>query len=185
MFSYAGHMPFDPELLGVLGSLILVIGAAWPVQTSGHPALSRKNQLFAVGNVCMFGYGLSNYFLGGSIFFILLQVLVLTSTVLMILNTDDVLDASILACVGAAMAVYGLFLFRDYTTVVFVVGLVTLGVGFALNMASMWRQVALAAGSVLIAWFSYTVNDPIFLWLNVFFALFSGFHAYKLHLSNR
>ncbi len=174
-------MPFDPELFGVLGALILVIGAAWPVKTTGHPILSRKNQLFAAGNVCMFAYAISHYFLGGSVFFILLQVLIMTSTVLMLLDTNDVLDASILAGVGSAMAMYGLLLFRDYTTAIFTLGLVTLGVGFALNMASMWRQVALAGGSVLIAWFSFLVSDDIFLWLNVFFAIFSGYHAYILH----
>lgn len=172
----------NPEFFGVLGSLILVIGAAWPVQTTGHPALSRKNQVFAVGNVIMFAYAVSHYFLGGSIFFILLQVLIMTSTVLMLLDTDDVLDASILAGVGSAVAVYGLYLFRDYTTAIFIVGLVTLGIGFALNMASVWRQVALAAGSILVAWFSFLVDDQIFLWLNIIFALFSAFHAYKMQM---
>lgn len=171
----------NPIVFGVLGSGILVIGAAWPIVTTGHPARSHKNQLFAVGNLLMFFYAISHYLAGGSIFFILLQVLIATSTVLMLLNTNDALDASILACVGSAVTVYGFYLFRDYTTFIFIIGLVILGVGFALNMANVWRQVALAVGSVLIAWFSFLANDPVFLWLNIIFAVFSAYNGYLLH----
>ncbi len=169
-----------PELIGIIGSIILVIGAAWPVKTTGHPALSTKNQLFAVGNMCMFTHSIVNYFNGGEVFFVLLQILIAVSTVLMLLNTNDTFDATLLSFAGACLVTYSFFLFRDYTTIIFVLGLVTLGTGFAFNMKSIWRQVALAIGSVLIAVFSFLVRDPIFLWLNVFFAVFSFYHAWRL-----
>lgn len=171
----------DPAFFGVLGSLVLVIGAAWPVKASGHPARSTKNQLFAAGNVCMFMYSALNYLQGGSIFFILLQVLIGVSTVLMLLNTNDLFDACVLAGIGSMLVVYSIFLFRDPTTILFVLGLCILGVGYAMNMASYKRQVALAVGSAFIAWFSYLEGEIIFLWLNIFFAGFSTYYAWQMH----
>ena len=176
-------MPHHHIIVGTIGLLILAIGAAWPVERTTEPMLSRKNIFFAIGNIFMFGYSLMNYFEGGSIFFILLQTLIIVSTILMFLKTDDKLDAAILACIGAALTTYALFLFQDFTTVIFVLGLVILGIGFAFDMLSMWRQVALTAGSVLIAIFSLIEGNQIFLWLNVVFAAFSGFHALRMKMA--
>lgn len=128
----------------------------------------------------MFGYAVLNYFEGGSFFFILLQILIAVSTVLMLFDTNDTFDTVLLSFAGAGLITYSLFLFQDYSTIIFVVGLVTLGVGFAFNMLSIWRQVLLAVGSVLIAIFSFVQGDQIFLWLNVFFAGFSMWHAWRM-----
>lgn len=130
----------------------------------------------------MFIYALHNYFNGGEIFFIFLQILIAVSTVLMMLNTNDVFDATIISFAGAGLVTYSFFLFQDYTTLIFVVGLVLLAIGYAFRMMSMWRQVLLAVGSMLIAIFSYHVHDQIFLWLNVFFAGFSFYYAYKIRM---
>ncbi len=171
----------DPLFLtGILGSIILIIGAAWPVAMTGHPAMSRKNQLFAVGNVCMFAYAILRYFDGGSFFFILLQILVALSTVLMLLDTKDRNDTAVIAAGGCALIVYSLYLFQGIQTIIFVAGLSTLGMGFAMNMATVRRQVALMTGSVLIAWFSAVVGDTVFLWLNIIFALLCVWQIQRL-----
>lgn len=131
----------------------------------------------------MFSYALLNYVDGGSIFFILLQILIGVSTVVMLLNRNDTTGAMVIAFCGGALVVYALYLFRDASTLLFVIGLCTLGVGYALNMANIWRQVVLTLGSLLIAWYSLIEGDQIFLWLNVFFALFSGYYAWKENIS--
>ncbi len=41
------------------------------------------------------------------------------------------------------------------------------------------REFALFAGSALIAFFSYLTATWVFFWLNVFFALFSGYYLLK------
>lgn len=168
------------QIVGIVGSLILVLGAAWPDIRVPHPAQSFKNQLFTVGNACMFAYSYLNFLDGGEIFFIFLQVLIAVSTVLMLLNTSDRVDAPILALFGGFLAVWSLSLFQGYSTLLFVIGLVIVGIGFALKMATVRRYVALGVGSAIIAYFSYLVADWIFVWLNVFFALFSLYHARKL-----
>lgn len=174
-----------PFIVGFIGSIILVLGAAWPVALSGHPAHSRKNQLFFLGNVFMSAYAIMNYFEGGSFFFILLQCLIAISTILMMLNTDDRIDTPIIVAAGVALVVYALYLSHGVETLIFVVGLCLLGLGFSMNMGTVKQQIALAAGSVLIALFSFIASDPIFLWLNIFFALFSGYHAWKIKTAQK
>ncbi|MAE68303.1 MAG: hypothetical protein QF793_01965 [Candidatus Peribacteraceae bacterium] len=178
-------MTIDPFLIGLIGSIILVTGAAWPALKVKHPVLSRKNQLFAVGNACMFAYAILQYFGGGSFFFILEQILIAVSTVLMLLNTKDRIVAPVIALVGSGLIVYSLYLFQGMETVILIVGLTGLGIGFAMNPGSQRRQIALGIGSALIAYFSYLVKDPIFLWLNTFFAIFSFYHAWRLKSASK
>lgn len=128
----------------------------------------------------MFTYAVSQYLQGGSFFFVLLQVLIATSTVLMLANTNDTFDTILLSAAGVGLSGYALHLFHGTDTIIFVVGLCMVGVGFAMQMASVARQVVLALGSVCIALFSYMEGDAIFLLLNVFFALFSGWHACRM-----
>ncbi len=172
-------------IIGLLGSAILVFGSALQDRKTAHPVLSRKNQLFAVGNACMFVYAVMGYFAGGALLFILLQILIAVSTVLMLLDTDDRFDAPFIACAAAALIVYALVISSGMQTLVFVVGLAVLGIGFALNTATVRRNEALCVGSLCIAWFSYLVQDQIFLWLNVFFAAFSLLNAWKLKTAAR
>ena len=167
-------------LSGIIGSIILVIGAALPPIKVSHPAKLPKNWFFAAGNVSMFSYSYLNYLAGGSIFFVFLQILIAVSTVLMMLDTDDKIDAPILGIAGAGLVIWSFTLFEGYMTVVFVAGLVTLGVGFAMNIGTIRRNLALAIGSAVIAVFSYIMGDWVFFFLNVFFTAFSIYHVYKL-----
>lgn len=173
-------MAIDPFPIGLLGSAILIIGSAWPVRRVSHPAKSTKNWLFLVGSACMFAYSILNYLEGGLIFFILLQILIAITTVLMMLNTPDRFDVPFISIVATTLAVYALYLFEGVQTLFFVIGLSVLGIGFALNTGTCKRNMALGVGSAVISGFSYMESDWIFFGLNFFFAAFSFWNAWKL-----
>ncbi|MDP7454128.1 MAG: hypothetical protein QF809_01125 [Candidatus Peribacteraceae bacterium] len=167
-------------IVGIIGSLILVSGAAYPIEKVSHPAKSVKNWLFAIGGLCMLGYAILNYIAGGTIFFVILQIFINSTSLLMMLNTSDKFDAPFIAVMGLVMIGWSLMLFEGYNTVFFVIGLSGIGLGYALDMGTVKRSAALTLGSALIALFSYIAGDWIFFWLNVFFALFSGYYVFKL-----
>lgn len=168
-------------LIGLLGSLVLITGAAWPeAKTSRHPTKSIKNWLFALGGgVILLIYSLLNYRAGGPVFFVFLQILVAISSVLMMLDTDDRIDVAIISSSGMGLIIWSLFLFEGYTTIFFIFGLAGIGLGYAFQMGTLRRNLALTAASILIAAFSFIEASWIFFWLNVFFALFSAYYLYK------
>lgn len=127
----------------------------------------------------MFTYAILRYLEGGHVFFVLLQALVIVSTVLMLLNTDDRFNSTILTMIGLFLVGWAIRLFPEALTTLFVTGLVILGIGFALNMGTLRRNLALGTGSALIAVFSFLHEDWVFVLLNVFFALFSYGHAFS------
>ena len=172
-------------LTGLLGSLILITGAAWPDTKTSHPARSLKNWLFAIGGFVMLIYALLNYQNGGPIFFVILQLLVNISSVFMMLNTSDKIDVPIIGLSGTALIVWSLYLFEGYNTVFFIIGLSGIGIGYVLDAGSLKRSAALTIGSTLIALFSYIEHSWIFFWLNVFFALFSVYGGWKLQQSTK
>lgn len=161
-------------VIGILGGLVLVAGAAMPSHPVANPLYSRKNWLFAIGGFLMFAYALLGYVSGGPIFFVILQILVNVSSILMMLRTSDRFDTAILGITGVAMVAWSLSLFEGYRTVVFILGLCGIGLGYAFEPGSVRRVVSLLLGSVLIAVFSYLEASWIFFWLNVFFAVFSA-----------
>lgn len=167
-------------LIGLIGSLVLVTGAAWPKnESAAHPAKSIKNWLFAVGGLLMLAYAILGYMSGGPVFFVFLEVLVVVACFLMMLNTPDSFDTPVISIVGLGFIVWSLSLFEGYNTVFFILGLTGIGLGYAFQMGTLRRDVALTAGSALIALFSYVEQSWIFFWLNVFFALFSGYYLIK------
>jgi len=169
-----------PFLTGLIGSLICVMGAAWPEpKIAIHPVKSTKNWLLAIGGLAMLTYAILNYLQGGPIFFAILQTLVVIASILMLLDTPDKVDIPVITTGGLILIVWSLMLFDGYQTVIFVLGLCGIGLGYALKMGSLKRIVALTLGSALIAIFSYLGSDWIFFWLNVFFAIFSGYYVYK------
>jgi len=168
-------------LTGLLGSIILITGAAWPEskKLSQHPTKSIKNWLLAIGGLVMFIYALLGYQEGGPIFFVILEIMVAISSLLMMLNTSDKIDAPIISISGIALIVWSLYLFEGYNTIFFILGLSGIGLGIAFEMGTIRRDLALTLGSALIALFSYFEASWIFFWLNFFFALFSGYYLYK------
>lgn len=165
---------------GIAGCIVLVLGAAAPAKPVAHPTQSTKNWLFAIGGFMMMVYSYLNYVNGGPIFFLILQILVNISSVLMMLNTDDKIDTAVLSLCGLGLIIWSLTLFEGYNTIFFILGLCGIGIGYALDTGTVKRNIMLTAGSVLIALFSYIEASWIFFWLNVFFALFSGYYVVKL-----
>lgn len=169
-----------PFLTGLVGSLILVTGAAWPEQKKlKSPRASIKNWLFAVGGLLMLLYAIMGYQAGGPVFFVFLEILVMIATFLMMLDTDDRLDAGVIGGSGLLFIVWSLTLFEGYNTIFFIIGLSGIGLGYAFEIGSLRRDVMLTVGSGLIALFSYIEASWIFFWLNTFFALFSGYYLMK------
>lgn len=167
-------------ITGLVGSLVLVTGAAWPeIKDVKHPTKSLKNWLFAIGGFIMLLYAIFGYQQGGPIFFVILEILVAISSILMMLNTPDKVDTPILTISSLGLIIWSLYLFESYNTVLFILGLCGIGLGYAFQMGTLRRSVALTLGSVLIALFSYIEASWIFFWLNVFFAIFSAYYIYK------
>ncbi|MBI4995244.1 hypothetical protein HZC21_06460 [Candidatus Peregrinibacteria bacterium] len=163
-----------------MGSLILIAGAAWPeAKDIKHPAKSLKNWLFAIGGLIMFLYAFLGYQQGGPIFFVILQIMVGISSILMMLNTSDKVDTPILIISSLGLIIWSLYLFEGYNTILFILGLCGIGLGYAFQMGTLRRSIALTLGSVLIALFSYMEASWIFFWLNVFFAIFSAYYVCK------
>lgn len=167
-------------VVGLVGAGVLVVGAAWPDKKVKHPVKSVKNWLFALGGLCMLVYSILNYLAGGPVFFIFLQALINVASLLMMINIRDKYDVPIISVLALGLIGWSLYLFEGYNTVFFVIGLAGLGMGYAMDTATVRRNISLLIGSVLVAVFSYLESSWIFFWLNVFFALFSGYYAWKL-----
>lgn len=164
-------------LTGIIGSIILVIGAAWKDGTEhSKPLHSIKNWLFAIGALTMLLYAVLGYQKGGPIFFVILEILVLFSCVLMMTTLKDRLKTILLAIAGSGLLAWSLYLFNDKKIILFVLGLVVVALGYAFQMGSLRRSVALTLGSILIAWYSYLEASWIFFGLNLVFGLFSGYY---------
>lgn len=112
-------------------------------------------------------------------FFIFLEILVVIASILMMLNTPDKVDTPIITICGLGLIIWSLYLFEGYNTVFFILGLSGIGLGYAFQMATLRRSIALTLGSILIALFSYIEASWIFFWLNTFFAIFSAYYVYK------
>ncbi|MDD4319468.1 MAG: hypothetical protein PHW10_04055 [Candidatus Peribacteraceae bacterium] len=160
-------------LVGLVGSVILVTGAAWPDRHITIPVRSAKNWLFAVGAFLMLAFSFLGYREGGSVFFVILEIFINFSSILMMANTPDRFDAPLLLGGAAIFVAWSLALFEGYQTAVFVTGLACIGVGYAMDGGTLRRNASLMLGSFLVAVFSYLAANWVFFWLNAFFALFS------------
>ena len=164
---------------GIIGSLVLVTGAAWPTGKVKHPAHSVKNWLFGVGGLIMLLYSIFGYMTGGPIFFIFLQTLIIIASIMMMLNVPDKIDVPVIVIIGLGLIAWSIYLFEGYNTVFFIFGLSGIALGYTLEMGTIRRSLALTLGSILIAVFSYIEASWIFFWLNAFFAIFSAYYVYK------
>ena len=164
--------------IGIVWGILRVLGAAYPIEKTNIPTRSIKNRLFTVGESIILVYvTLSYYLAGGSIFFIFLQIFAVIACILMMLDTDDRLDMGIIIWSGLTLLIWSFFLFEWYSTVIFILWLSLLGLGYASTMDSLRRNIALLLGSTLIALFSYGEANRIFFWINVLFAGFSLYHT--------
>jgi hypothetical protein len=124
-------------------------------------------------------YAILGYMNGGQIFFVFLEILVVIASVLMMLNVPDKIDTPIIIGSGLILILWSLYIFENYNTIFFIIGLSGIGLGYSMEMATVRRSLALTLGSALIAVFSYIEASWIFFWLNVFFAIFSAYYVYK------
>lgn len=166
-------------IIGLLGSLLLVTGAAWPDKKVKHPAKSTKNWFFAIGAAFMLGYASLNYLAGGEVFYIFLQVFANFSSVLMLSNVREQFATPLVVGMGTLMFFWSLTLLEDLSTLFFILGLTGIAYGYVMPAATFRRNLFLTLGSALIALFSYITGTWIFFWLNLFFAIFSGYYAVK------
>lgn len=127
----------------------------------------------------MLVYSILGYLQGGSVFFVFLESLVVLASILMMLKIDDRIDTIIISAGSLGLIIWSLYLFEGYGTVFFIIGLTGIGLGYAFENGTMRRDTALTFGSTLIAIFSYMEASWIFFWLNVFFAIFSGYYLLK------
>ena len=185
-------------LIGLIGSLTLVLGAAWPAtrpqlrkitiaqSAKLHPARSIKNWLFGVGGYTMLVYASIGYIQEtGSIFFIFAQTFIAISTIMMLCNVRSKISVPMLVATGLGFIIWSLALFEGYNTVFFILGLTGIAVGYALKTESAKRQAALLAGSIFISAFSYLEASWIFFWLNAFFGAFACYYMVKNLLAAR
>lgn len=164
---------------GLIGSLILITGAAWPETKVKKAWQSVKNWLLGGGGLVMLLYAILQYVEGGSVFFVFLEVLVVVASIFMMFDTSDILDSTVIIALGIGFIIWSLYLFEGYNTIFFIIGLSAIGLGYAFEMGSIRRILALTLGGALIALFSYIEASWIFFWLNLFFAIFSGYYLTK------
>ena len=167
--------------LGVLGGIVLVLGAMYPAKKVKIPRNSIKNQLFAVGAVVLFSYALLNYLYGsGTLFFAILEILAIISSGLMLGGIPAKISTKIISALGFILVGWSIFIAKDYFAAIFILGLITISWGYVLPSGTQKRNLLLAVGSLLIALFSYLGSAWVFFWLNIFFAGFSFYHIWKL-----
>ena len=169
-------------LLGTVGGVVLVCGAAYPDRPGIKPIRSVKDWLFAIGGVCTLLYSVIGYFQGGSVFFVFLQALVNLSSIFMMADLDERIGTPIVALAGLGLIAWSFRLDAGMQTVFFVLGLAGIAVGYCSKGGTSHRELALLLGSALIALFSYLQASWVFFWLNLFFAFFS---ALQFHLLTR
>lgn len=172
-------------MTGVIGSIITVLGAAWPEKLKIKAWQSVKNWLFAVGGLILLLYAVLGYMQGSPVFFVFLEALVVIASILMMIDIDDRIDMAVISISGLGLITWSLLLFEGLNTIFFVIGLAGIGLGYAFQMGTLRRTVALLLGSLLIAIFSYLESSWVFFWLNVFFAGFSAYYLYLGIISHR
>lgn len=167
-------------IIGLVGSLILALGAAYPDKSVLKSYYSIKNWLLGIGGLLMFLYSVINYLNGSLVFFVFLEGFVVVASILMFIDLRDEIDEFIIGIAGLFFVIWSLYLFDGYQTLIFILGLIGVALGYALDTGTRKRNIALFVGSVLISLYSYIDFDFFFFWLNVFFAIFSLWNVYLL-----
>ena len=171
--------------IGILGSFLLLIGAAYPLEKTKKPVFSVKNRFFAIGSLIMLLYAIAWYLTWGSVFFIYLELLIILACFLMMFDTNDTIDTWIISAAGVVLLVRSLSLFQWRSMLLFIVAFVILGLGYTYDMHTVRRYIGLTLGGALIALSSYLDASRIFFRLNIFFALFSLIYMFRVIYKNR
>lgn len=179
------------SVIGITGSIIIVVGAIYPIEVTKVPVRSVKNRLLTLGTLILLLYASVGYLSWLSVFFInirleflifiYLEILVVIASILMMVNTNDRRDTWIIGGLGIALLIWSRFLLQWRSMSLFIVAFTILSLGYAFDMHSVRRYIALTIGGLLIALSSYLAASRIFFGLNIFFALFSLYYAFRLH----
>ncbi|MBT4917759.1 hypothetical protein HN709_04375 [Candidatus Peregrinibacteria bacterium] len=169
-----------PFLTGLIGSLILVTGAAWPEKPSKkHPVTSIRNWLFTIGSSTMLVYSILGYINGGLIFFVFLQGMIGIASLLMMVDASSKIEVPIISTTTVILIIWSLYLLDTLHTTLFILGATGIALGYTFGMGTFRRNIALTIGSIFLVIFSYIEQSWIFFWLNIFFAIFSSYYAVK------
>jgi hypothetical protein len=173
-------------LIGIVWSIALIIWAAYPDSWKNkNPTKSIKNQLFTLWSVVMLIFSILWYLQWWDILFILLQILILISCVLMMIDIDDKIDSIIIWISWITLIWLSIFFSNSYNTIIFILWLIWLWLGYAFKMWSLRRDIALTLWSLSVVIFSYLEWNLIFLRLNIFFCLFSLYYTIKRFQKNK
>ncbi|MEZ4958856.1 MAG: hypothetical protein R2830_03470 [Saprospiraceae bacterium] len=174
------------DILGIFGSIVLVIGVTLPDRDQAiAPLKLPKNWLFVIGSALMLLYALLNYFNGGAIFFVMLELLVVLACILMMTHLGDAYKSVWIVAIGCCLVIWSLYLFEKIEILIFILGLIGVSLGYAFKHATARRDVAFIAGSLLIALFSFFEKNWIFFALNLLFAFFSALNLAKRRTISR
>lgn len=162
--------------LGILGSLVLTVGAALPEASSKKVASYKvpKNLILSLGNLMIITYAILNYLISdASPLYVFLEGLILLATIFMLLDIPDRVE--IPAVIIATLAALGLSFWwsQDLSVWWFVLGLGGVSLGFILPPTGSIRSIAFTVGSGFICIFSFLHSDWVFFGLNLAFALVS------------
>jgi hypothetical protein len=165
---------------GIIGSVILLIGAIWPIERTTIATRSIKNRLFAIGSFVMLLYTIFGYLNGGPVFYIVLELMVMLAIILMFLQTNERMSTGLIGIAGILLMVRSRIFFQWPSMLLFILAFTVLALGYAYQIRTARRFFVLAIGGGLISLSSYLDASWIFFWLNTFFAIFSLFYALKL-----
>ncbi|MCX6823507.1 MAG: hypothetical protein NT085_00060 [candidate division SR1 bacterium] len=172
-------------ITGIVGSIVLLIGAAWPIEKIKEPTKSIKNWLFGIGSFIMLIYAILGYLAGGPVFYIVLELVVMLAVALMFLGTKDRMNTALISVAGILLILRSWIVFQGPSMILFIVAFVVLSLGYAYKMNTIRRFLFLAIGGALIALSSYLGASWIFFRLNVFFSLFSLIYAIKISFNTK
>lgn len=166
--------------VGLLGALACVSGAAWPEGDADKPAKSVKNWLFTIGGGILLIYSYLGYlYTDVPFFFIILQAFAVISASLGLAKIGDRIGSIVTITIGAGFVVWSLLLFEDFGTIVFILGLTGIALGYVLKPGTVRRNLSLTIGGAMLTLFSLLVASWIYVGLNAFYSLFSAYHTWR------
>ena len=172
-------------LIGIIGAIILTIGAAWPIEKTNVPTKSVKNWLLVVWSLIMLLYTIFWFINGGWIFYLYSEILIGIAAILMMITTKERMNLRIISTLWLLMIILSIISFPGFPALLFMIAFIILSLGYVSGMHSRNRYLWLGIWGLLIALSSYLGASRIFFWLNTLFGLFSLYYLTKLVRSQK
>jgi hypothetical protein len=169
-------------LSGMAGSLLLILGAGCHVVVCSCPYYSLKNWLYAGGNTLLAVYALLGYLLyGQSILFVAMQPFLLLATMLMLMRVTLLTKEIVMGFALVPLLLCAFVYYEGVVTAVFMSGVITFSIGFALEDGTVIRNVMLLVGVSLLALLSTIKGDHMLTILAGLFFLLSVRNVYEAY----